>query len=148
MHFSTVTLQNWCHNLKQETVQCYIDMTKHFDLFDLVSEQWHKTFHSDVTDMFVDINSGGFWHGWTGQPWHVGGSTSTWKKIICVAKRFSIIYHITVWGIGKLAPLLAEKVPCTEAVRSGKRRGCGRWGQFTSPKWSGQGGGGGIHLMG
>ncbi len=44
------------------------------------------------------------------------------------APRFSIIYHITVWGIGKLAPLLAEKVPCTEAVQ-------GR-------------GGGGIHLVG
>ncbi len=26
--------------------------------------------------------------------WHVGGGTSTWKKIIiCAAKRFSIIYH-------------------------------------------------------
>ncbi len=36
--------------------------------------------------------------------------------IICSTKRFSIIYHITVWAIGKLATLLAEKVPCTEAV--------------------------------
>ncbi len=36
--------------------------------------------------------------------------------IICTAKQFSIIYHITVWGIGKLTPLLAEKVPCTEDV--------------------------------
>ncbi len=39
------------------------------------------------------------------------------KKLkICAAKRFSIIHHITVWGIGKLAPPLAEKVSCTEAV--------------------------------
>ncbi len=38
------------------------------------------------------------------------------KKKICAAKRFSIIHHITVWGIGKLAPPLAEKVSCTEAV--------------------------------
>ncbi len=46
-----------------------------------------------------------------------GGRHKHLKKIIiCAAKRFSIIYHITVWGIGKLAPLLAEKVPCTEAV--------------------------------
>ncbi len=38
------------------------------------------------------------------------------RKTICTAKRFSIIYHIAVWGIGKWASLLAEKVPCTEAV--------------------------------
>ncbi len=74
--------------------------------------------------------------------WHVGGGTSTWKKQICAAKRFSIIYHITLWGIGKLAPLLAEKVPCTEAVWEVERGGGrGHGGQFTSPKWSGQGGG-------
>ena len=35
------------------------------------------------------------------------------KKIIIIwaAKRFSIIYHITVWGIGKLAPPAAAGAP-------------------------------------
>ncbi len=66
--------------------------------------------------------------------------------IICGAKQFSIIYYITVWGIGKLAPLLSEKVPCQKL--------CEKWkgGQFTSPKWSGHEGGGGVcggvHLVG
>ncbi len=54
--------------------------------------------------------------------WHIGGGTSTFYKF-CAAKRFSNIYHITVWGIGKLAPLLAEKVPCTEAVWEVERGG-------------------------
>ena len=33
------------------------------------------------------------------------------KKIIWAAKRFSIFYHITVWGIGKLAPAAAAGAP-------------------------------------
>ncbi len=45
-----------------------------------------------------------------------GAAQALGKKKICAAKRFSIIYHITLWGIGKLVSLLAEKVPCTEAV--------------------------------
>ena len=62
---------------------------------------------------------------------------------ICTEKRFSIIYHITVWGIGILAPpaavvqasLLAEKVPCTEAVWEGGKG----WGaQGTVHLWVSQ----------
>ncbi len=69
--------------------------------------------------------------------WHIEGQAleaaffhDTWgvaqallkKYIICAAKRFSIIYHITVWGNWQIGVLLAEKVPCTEAVRSRKGR--------------------------
>src|SRR4029434_5751955 len=69
------------------------------------------------------------------------------KKIIWAAKRFSIIYHITVCGIGKLAPPAAAGASARQegaversCVRRGKGRG--RGGQFTSPKWNGQGGAG------
>src|SRR4029434_618077 len=54
---------------------------------------------------------GGFRHGRPGQPPSAALFHKTWgaaralkKKIIWAAKRFSIIYHITVCGIGKLAP--------------------------------------------
>ncbi len=62
-----------------------------------------------------------------GEPGSRGGIFS-WHhkhKKISATKRFllSIFYHITVWGIGKLAPLLAEKVPCTEAVWEVERGG-------------------------
>ncbi len=64
------------------------------------------------------LASGGFWHGRTGQApgalffMTCGGRHKHLKKIIiiCTAKRFFIIYHLTVWVIGKLAPLLAEKL--------------------------------------
>ncbi len=78
----------------------------------------------EALSLFRLVLSGGFWHGRTGQLPGAAFFNDTWgvaeaiKKnlIICSAKRFSIIYHITVWAIGKLATLLAEKVPCTEAV--------------------------------
>ncbi len=64
-----------------------------------------------------------------------GAGTGTWKKkSSATAMLFSIIYPI-----GKLAPLLAERVPCTEAVWEVERGG-GRGGQFTSPKWVLRGG--------
>ncbi len=71
-----------------------------------------------------------------------GGQHKHLKKIICAAKQFSIIYHITVWGIGKLVPLLAEKVPCTEAVRSGKGRGARPQGTVHLSQMERTGGGG------
>ncbi len=83
-----------------------------------------------------------------GEPGSRGGIFS-WhaqalKKIICATKRFSIIYLLSYncvgnWQIG--APACWEGAVHRSCVRSGKGRsrgGRGR-GQFTSPKWSGQG---------
>lgn len=82
----------------------------------------------------LDWNCSGFWHGRTGWPpgggifsWYMVGGKSSLNNffflILCTAtmKWFSIIYHFTVWGIGKLMLLLAEKVPWTEAVWEGER---------------------------
>ncbi len=103
-------------------------------------------------------SSGSFWHGRTGQPpgaafFHdTGGRHKHLKKIIiiCAAKRFSIIYHITVWGIGKLAPLLAvwEGAVHRSCVRSGKGRGARPRGtvDLYQMEWTRRGGG--IHLVG
>ncbi len=58
-------------------------------------------------------------------------------RIICGAKQFSIIYYITVWGIGKLAPLLSER--------------SGRGGSSPLPNGANTKGGGvvgGVHLVG
>src|SRR4029434_761319 len=56
---------------------------------------------------FLIPTRGGFRHGRTGQPPGAALFHKTWgaaralkKKIIWAAKRFSIIYHITVCGIG------------------------------------------------
>ncbi len=58
------------------------------------------------------------------------------KKSSALLSGFSIIYPI-----GKLAPLLAERVPCTEASEKWKGEGGrGGGGQFTSPKWVLRGG--------
>ena len=60
---------------------------------------------------------------------HGGWHKHLKKKLEAVF--YCIIYHFTVWGIGKLAPLPAEKVPCT-LHRESVRRGKGSGGQFTS----------------
>lgn len=114
-----------------------------------------------------DLYSSGFRHGRTGQPPGASFFRDTLgaaaradkQKILCVAKRFFVIYIISLcvelanWRSLQLpAPLLAENIHWSFVLWE-KCKGVGREARATfhlwvSLKWNGQGGGGrgrGIH---
>ncbi len=96
-------------------------------VYNLVSALFKiQVFHTDSLVKTDGGTSSGFWHGRTGQLPGAAFFHDTWGAARAVKKKnynplrrrkaVFIIYHFTVWRIGKLAPLLAEKVQCTEAV--------------------------------
>ena len=44
-------------------------------------------------------------------------------------------YYLSYWGIGISAPLLAEKVPCAEAVSEGESGESAGYGQFSAEQY-------------